>query len=507
MRSWLVVALLTLASLEARAEDVPADPSNYRDLLGTLQPGDTLHLAAGTYTDTLPISGLNGSESAWITITGPESGEPAVIVADPGPCCNTVEIADSSYLVLRKLTIDGNDVDGAFGISAKSGVVHHIRIEDNELINHDTSQQNVGISTKVPTWGWEIRRNRIVGVGTGLYLGNSDGTEPFIGGLIEHNLVKDSIGYSMQIKWQLPRPNVSGMPTDPVSTIVRHNVFIKNDVASPDGDRPNLLVGGFPDSGPGSEDRYEIYGNFFFHNPREALLQVSGRVSIHDNIFVDGATNAITLADHDLPLMQAFVYNNTIYSVTGGIAFGSAAPQGDAVFGNLVFSANPISGGIGDERDNIVAGVAEAAQYVTAPSLMLGQMDFYPLVGGACQGSALDMSKVVTDVDHDVDFNGTAKAGFTFRGAYAGEGENPGWQLTDDIKQGGGMGAGSGGASTGSGAGGEASSSGAGGNAADETGGGCACRASLAENEWLWSFSALFIALRRKKRQSCRYGH
>lgn len=501
-RSFFVGAALTLVatlvSTVARAAEVAADPSNYRDLLGTLQPGDTLQLAAGSYTDTLPISSVNGSESAWITITGPESGEPAVIVADPGPCCNTVEISDSSYLVIRKLTIDGNNVDGAFGISAKSGLVHHIRIEDNELINHATSQQNVGISTKVPTWGWEIRRNRIVGVGTGLYLGNSDGTEPFIGGLIEHNLVKDSIGYSMQIKWQLPRPNVSGMPTEPVSTVVRHNVFIKNDVPSPDGDRPNLLVGGFPDSGPGSEDRYEIYGNFFFHNPREALLQVSGRVSIHDNIFVDAATNGITLADHDLPLAQAFVYNNTIYATNGGIAFGSAAPQGDAVFGNLIFAANPISGSISDERDNIVAGVAEAAQYVTAPSLMLGQMDFYPLVGGACQGSALDMSKVVSDVDHDVDFNGTSKAGFSFRGAYAGEGDNPGWQLTDDIKQGGGMGSG-GSSTTGSGAGGEASSSGAGGSAADESGGGCACRASRAQSDWLWLFGALFMALRRRR--------
>ena len=50
-------------------------------------------------------------------------------------------------------------------------------------------------------------------------------------------------------------------------------MFIKGDQPSPDGDRPNLLVDGFPDTGAGSSDLYEIYGNFFYHNPREALLQ------------------------------------------------------------------------------------------------------------------------------------------------------------------------------------------------------------------------------------------
>src|SRR5262249_19677853 len=78
--------------------------------------------------------------------------------------------------------------------------------------------------------------------------------------------VANTIGYNMEIKYQLPRPNISGMPTGPSTTIIRHNVFIKNDQPSPDGDRPNVLLGGFPNSGAGSTDMYEVYGNFFFHN-------------------------------------------------------------------------------------------------------------------------------------------------------------------------------------------------------------------------------------------------
>lgn len=426
------LALVTiLGPTDAMAADYYADPSDYTTMLPGLAAGDTLHLAAGTYNDLLNITSLSGTDTEWITITGPESGDPAVIVADPGPCCNTVEIRNSSYVAIKNLTVDGNMVDGAFGISAKDGtsnLVHHILIENCDLIHHDTGQQNVSISTKTPTWGWIIRGNRIIGAGTGLYLGNSDGSSPFVAGIIEGNLVMDTIGYNMQIKWQDTWPAVTGMPTGPTTTIIRDNVFIKTDRASPSGDRPNLLVGGFPSTGSGSENRYEIYGNFFFHNPRESLVQASGRVTIHDNVFVDVTGTALSLQNHDLPLRQAYVYNNTIYSAGRGISLSGAIDQGAWAVGNLVFSSNPITGSWTDERDNMTDAVDQAHLYVSNPSLVLGEMDFYPLTG-QCQGAAMDLAAFASDTDYDRDFNYTSKGSFTFRGAYAGEGENPGWQL------------------------------------------------------------------------------
>ena len=432
MQMGLVLAVV-LGAFQVHAADVAATPETYRALLGTLVAGDTLQLAAGHY-PRLNIAGLNGTADAWITISGPTSGAPAVVDADA--CCNTVEISNSSYVAVEHVTIDGQDIDGAFAISAKDGArnrVHNIRIEGCEIINHHGSQQHNGISTKTPTWGWIVRGNRILNAGTGIYLGNSDGTFPFIGGLIENNLVENSIGYSMQIKWQLPRPDVQGMPTTPSTTIIRNNVFIKNDQPSPDGDRPNVLVGGFPQTGPGSQDRYEIYGNLFLNNPREALLQASGRVSVHDNVFVGAPTTpAILLRDHDLPLRQAWVYNNTIYGTPTGIAFGSAAPQGGAVVGNLIFAATPIQGHV-TQRDNITDTVANAALYVKAPSTTAGAMDFYPLAGKAT-GTAIDLSAFDGDTDVGIDFNGRNKGTFTFRGAYAGEGTNPGWPLNNTIK-------------------------------------------------------------------------
>jgi hypothetical protein len=252
--------------------------------------------------------------------------------------------------------------------------------------------------------------------------------------LIEYNLVQDTMGYNMQIKWQKPRPNVAGMPTTPQKTIIRHNVFIKTASRdSPDGDRPNVLLGGFPDIGAGSQDLYEVYGNLFYYNPRESLIQASGRVSIHDNIFVGGNPQAIRMQDHDLPLQLAHIYNNTIYTYGSGIVFGSRAREWDAVIGNLIFAATSTRGSIRNLWGNLAVPFAFASDYVAAPSMTLESMNFFPLKG-KCRGAALDLTAFADEDDFERDFNGSPKGKKTIRGAYAGEGMNPGWKLKDDIK-------------------------------------------------------------------------
>jgi Right handed beta helix region len=344
MKCSLLLFFLFLACATQAAEVKVADPSDYRKVLQSLTAGDTLRLAAGIYTTGLPVTMCHGRADAWITIEGPAQGEAEIRQTAEANC---VELRQCSYLALKRLKIQGGgptSIPGLFGISAMGGeknTVHHILIEDCIIRDWNTSQQAVGISTKTTTWGWTIRRNQIINCGTGLYLGNSNGNEPFIQGVIEHNLVQNPIGYCMEIKYQNPRPNLEQMPTAPGSTIIRHNVFIKNDAPSPDGDRPNLLVGGFPATGPGSSDLYEIYGNFFLHNPRESLLHASGRVSIHDNVFADCPSAeyaAINLRDHDLPLRLAHVYNNTITDAWRGIRISKAPSEAHAIIGNVVFA-------------------------------------------------------------------------------------------------------------------------------------------------------------------------
>jgi hypothetical protein len=225
------------------------------------------------------------------------------------------------------------------------------------------------------------------------------------------------------------------MPLEPTSTIIRNNVFIKNDQPSSDGDRPNVLVGAFPENGTGSFNIYEIYGNLFVHNPREALFQGSGQLSLHDNIFLDGCPRypAVVLTKHNTSLQVALVYNNTVYTSGLGIRFDSPAVKYDAVAGNLVFAArNPISGPIKLLFDNMTGSCESAGTFVLSPSFDPWKANFYPLPG-KCQGTPIDLTIFQPGADYTLDFNGRskiqAKGTVVFRGAYAGEGQNPGWQF------------------------------------------------------------------------------
>jgi hypothetical protein len=347
---------------------VPADPANYQALIPTLSAGQTLMLAPGEY-PRLVIANIRGAPGRCITIKGPTGSRRATIFGAIGN--KTVEIIDSSYVAVSNLVIDSRGVPGADGIKAAQGATHHVVVDGNLIIGAGATQQTDGISTKTPTWNWIIRRNTIVGAGTAMYLGDSDGSAPFIAGLIESNVVLDPIGYGLQIKFQADRPLIPGMPGGAQSTIIRNNVFKKDDRPSPDGDRPNLLVGGFPASAPGSGDIYQIYGNLFVDNPREALFQGSGRISFHDNVLIGGRPAAAVFRDHDLPLKLAEVFDNKIYSPQIGIQFGSPAREHLSIFGNIIFAAVPIAGVDTSEQDKLIFAVPRVygAPDSTVPNL------------------------------------------------------------------------------------------------------------------------------------------
>lgn len=434
--------LLALAA-PLSAATLNGNPSNYTTQLAALQPGDTLQLAAGTYTNRLVINGMNGTSTDWITIEGPASGT-ATFNGVSGN--NTVSLRNCSYIAIKNITIDclGLAVDGikAEGVVAPAtNYVHDMLIEGCTIVNAGNNPQIVGINTKCPCWNWTIRGNTIIGAGTGMYLGNSNGDDPFVRGVIEGNRVYDPEGYCIEIKHQNSWPSVSGFPTGTGRTILRNNVFIKTTRASGSGDRPNLLVSGFPDSGAGSNDSYEIYGNFIANNPRESLIQACGRLSIHDNVLVDAPDAnfaGIYIKNHaGKTLKVVHIYNNTVYSAARGIRIVEQPSVAHSVQGNLVFSANPISSGFGgfSQTNNITDTVANAGNYVNQPATS-GTMNFYPLAGG-CTGAALTMTAYTGDTHYDLDFNGDSKGSFTYRGAYAGSGTNPGWAVDNTLKTGG----------------------------------------------------------------------
>lgn len=424
--------LAACGTANATHGDTPAvyrgNSGNYLKLLARLKAGDTLVLDSGIYDDPdgvpgLPIFDLNGDPTRPITITGPETGTRPVFLGRSTH--NTIRFRNSSYVVVRNIEVDGRNLGGD-AVNAQ-GVSHHITLEGLIIRGVGDSQQTVGISTNgAPTWNWIIRRNEIIGAGTGMYLGNSDGTNPFVAGLIEHNVIRDTIGYNIEIKHQKPRPAIAGMPANKSVTIIRHNVFSKSgNSAAGSLARPNLLVGHFPLSGTGRDDRYEIYGNFFYENPSEALFQGEGNIAFHHNLLVNNFGSAVQIQPHNDVPKYVRVFSNTIVARDVGIRVARGSPaHTQVVVGNAVFSSSPIEAP--DQRNNITGDFAAASDYLNKPQGAPGQLDLYPRVGKLGMGTPLDASAFAGVLDWNRDFNGHAQA-LTWRGAYAGEGTNPGW--------------------------------------------------------------------------------
>jgi hypothetical protein len=440
---WIATwSLIVLSSAEAA--EIPADPSTYRALAASLMPGDTLLLAPGNYVECLELAGVHGEEGSPIVIAGAGAGSTIFTAqncfgANPPFTSVTIKVSDSSHLVFRDFEIDGQGlaVDGIEAGYGNAGATHHITIERLYIHDNDTSNQVNCISSFAAAWDWVIRENRLERCGLGMYLGDSDGSDPFIRGTIEHNLIADPVGYGMQIKHQAPRPTLPGMPGDGSVTLVRHNVFSKAENAAGGADaRPNLLVGHWPLFGDGLNDRYEIYGNVFFENASnvEPLFQGEGNVAFHDNLLINTylGPGAWIRPHNDVP-KEIVLYRNTFLTSATAISMGGGDPTFRQVaIGNAVYSDGAPAIDAADTADNVTGSVLDAANVFANTDPMLGTIDLYP-TSEVLRGPALDLTGYEVHVDHTLDFNGAVHDG-TWRGAYAGFGANPGWAVERGIK-------------------------------------------------------------------------
>ncbi|MGH8763708.1 MAG: hypothetical protein ACREUR_10855 [Nitrosospira sp.] len=410
-----------------------ANPDTYLEKLRILGPGSSLQLMPGEYKHGLPIRYLHGTVQAPITISGPDKEPRAVFVARSGH--STISIINSSYIAIRNLDLDGRNlpVDGV-KCEGHADWAHHITLDGLSVRGHGNNQQTVAISTKCPAWDWIIRNNVIKAAGTGLYLGNSDGRAPFIAGLIEHNLIVDTLGYNLQIKHQQPRPALPEMPQERSATIIRHNVFSKaNQGSSQKMARPNVLVGHWPLAGPGADDRYLVYGNFFYQNPHESLFQGEGNIALYNNLFVNHFGDAIRLQPHNDTTRAISVFCNTVIANGSGIAFvrrehDQAYPQ--FATANIVFARLPVHGISSGE--NLTGEWDEAQKYLARPFAPLGEMSLVP-AGKEMQAYPEESMRLDLYPEVDLDFDGALHV--TGRmGAYALDRDKPSWLPVLEIK-------------------------------------------------------------------------
>ena len=155
-------------------------------------------------------------------------------------------------------------------------------------------------------------------------------------------------GYNLQIKHQTGRASVPGMPVTARQTIIRHNVFNKaQNTSSGQLTRPNVLVGHRPLAGNGADIRYQIYANFFYYNPIEALFQGKGNIALYNNIFVNPATDAVHIQPHHgIPRNIVIAYNTSVASGDGvRLLHRLDTPVADMAFThNLIFADRTVAG-------------------------------------------------------------------------------------------------------------------------------------------------------------------
>ena len=402
-----------------------ATPANYRTVLRSLQAGDRLLLAGGTYTQQIPLKDVNGQPGRCIVIEGPASGTPARFTGSD--TANTISLRNVSYLVFRNLLLDGaNKMGDGVKVEKDSVYAHHVTLERLKLVSYAQDLQRCGISTKARAWNFVIRHVDIRGAGVGMYLGGSDGSAEFVNSLIEHNVVADSKLYNLQIKHQLGRATALGIPSTG-TTVIRYNVFSKaSGAATGTNARPSVLVGHWPLSGPGSTDIYQVYGNFFWDNPTEAHFQGEGNIALHDNLFVQRRFDrTVRIQRHnDLP-RRIEIFHNTIVARGEGIAiYTPNTAYRQLVRGNAVFAAKPLIGG--SQAGNVTGSLAAAADHLVDPFGGLGAVDLFPKPG-KLQATGVDTTFASGLVDWNVDFNRMPRLS-SFRGAYSDDGVNTGWQ-------------------------------------------------------------------------------
>ncbi|HYV94385.1 MAG TPA: T9SS type A sorting domain-containing protein [Chitinophagales bacterium] len=438
--SYFFSCISLLISQTVSANLITANSGNYTTYLNSLNPGDTLYLTAGTYLSDLTLNGQNGDSSHPIVIMGSAILYTTIFQAQS--CCNTVSITQCSYLIIKNLQLDGMNiaVDAVKAEGTAGNWAHHITLEYLNIIHYGSDQQNVGISTKCSAWNWVIRKNRIIGAGTGMYLGNSDGSDPFVNGTIEYNFIAGTIGYNMEIKQQTDtvRDNFAGTSVNG-KTMIRYNVFTKDSTSSTGADaRPNLLVGGFPLNGWGSLDYYEIYGNFFYQNPVEALFQGTGNIMLYENIFVNhfdpAGLRAVYFTDQNGVQPQDIkVFHNTVWAnnSSGGIRiYNPDINYQQYCYSNAVFAPAPITN-FTNSVDNITDAYLNAFYNVLSATTNISTLNLYPQ-SGQLTGTLTSSALFQNNTNWDKDFNGDVYD-WTFRGAYSGCCVNIGWQLQLDT--------------------------------------------------------------------------
>jgi hypothetical protein len=400
--------------------------SSFQAAVESLQPGDTLIVHAGTYSDSGRISiSVHGTASAPVLIKAAD-GQPRPVVTRPASAAvqNTINIEGATYLTIKGLEITGNGGDGI----NLSGGPSFITLEDLDV--HDV---DVGVNVRSSMNNLTVRRNQIRrtgignGTGEGMYVGCNDATCIVRDSLLEQNWIHDALpgttqGDGIEVKvgshsnvirdnviYNMPFPGifVYGTGANPVNLVEGNVVWncLEGIYAVADAVvRNNIVIG----SGTG----LSLYGHTQVAQMKNVTAVNNTLYDNNDGLYVRWGNSASNMV----------LANNAVYSpgknaVNAGGSFGSGA----------TVVANYVQGGTSIALDStrLLDGGSAVAAFVDASN-----EDFWPRAG------SILLDRGVASQAPANDFNSTARAAPFDVGAYEALGltANPGWRVVQGFK-------------------------------------------------------------------------
>ena len=271
-----------------------------------LQPGDTLYIRGGLYTERIDVQGPNktGMPGKYITIAG-SPGETVIIqyadttVAGYGPIKAR---GNRGYFVFENLILDGINFADEVKWQIRDGN-HHFILRKIEMKNFPTSNIYIASGNDITIQDCILHDNISDGAvgrrGYGIYF--HDGAN----GLIEGTEIYNQVGGGIQAY------------PGPISNLVIRNNKIHDNNAT-----PNSAVGGIVVLGSRNMvSNVSVYNNLIYNNGS------SPQSGSSTGLRVDGADT-----------IETKVWNNTVYKNKGyGISMNQAQKtvvQNNIVFGN-----------------------------------------------------------------------------------------------------------------------------------------------------------------------------
>lgn len=418
--------------------DVSCD-EEFVKVAASLRPGDELVLHGGTYSQACQrrIRDIHGTAADPIVIRAAAGARPVLTRPKDGNdrySKNNLEIENSSYLVIRGLTLKGGSTGLRF-----MGFTAHITVEDNEV--YETSNNAITMNSG-DTDRFAIRRNHIhhTGLlpeklgeteGEGLYIGCHDGRCIGSNHLIENNHIHHLRGTSdggndgIEIK------------RGSHGNVVRNNVIHHTNIGTRypcifvygGGPRPNI-----------------VEGNAVWECGE--AIQVASDAIVRNNVILSSDVGISAAPHRQVPRVRGVaVVNNTVYGSRECVFIRWQGAREMVLANNALYCpdgrgvdarglddpamrvrANLVAGSlVGVALDGVRFGAGGQAREVFKDP---AGWDFWPQPGGPLIGAA------AAELAPEEDFNGSRRKAPVDIGAYQSDGRhaNPGWQIGPGFK-------------------------------------------------------------------------